>query len=549
MTTQPRRARARRASETEQSWGRRTDRRLQWVLANLASLETPVWQVIMVLIKYADESGRTYPAIRTIGDSLGLALVDVEAALVDAEALDLIRPAGISEYDTPAWILQEEQSLPDPLPLFKKAVTDKVRVLLRHISPLEYILLEAMIDIGYKWMDNTIHTTTKQLRDRLPGLGEAQMRDCLHRLCATPYVTRLTRGYGRRPSIFQLELSAVAEAARSGPSAGRKRTRPPDRLAPEQLTGVNKAGDEKLTGVDKVGDEKLTGVDKVVAKSFVDTTKWRRTVDWGQQSGGEQLTGVNNSDDEQLTGGNNSDGEQLTGGNNSDDAPFKEPTTIKPTTDISSSSSQLTTNPSGGDDDDDDRERFLASLGQAFHETVPGAPGNWRRSYAASALTITQPYHTRFGCYPSDDEIAELLARCAAYAARTWAYVAQALSDWVSEQIDTVEPAVPTPSDWHDASAPQFPDERAGQIWQNALDIIRPTVTTPLYDTCLSKTVGLRWADGVFAIEAPNQTVAALIEDRLYTLIAATLQQQLETPVDVAIHLPSPQRLAGDVTP
>ena len=507
MTNRPRRARARRASETEPSWGERTNARLQWVLANLASLEAPVWQVMMVLIKYADETGRSFPALQTIGDSLRLALVDVEEALADAEALDLIRPAGLSEYDTPTWILQEGQHLPDPLPLFSRAVTDKVRVLLRHIGPLEYILLEAMIDVGYKWMDNTMHTTSKQLRDRLPGLGESQLRDCLHRLCSTPYVTRLKQGYGNRPSIFQLELSAVAEAARSSPATARRITPTPDNLNRENLSGHKKAVSQKLPGDNKVDVQKLTG-------------------------------------------DNNSGNQKLTGDNNSGNAPIKEPTILKPTTDMSSSSSRLTTTPSGGDDDDDtDREKFLSTLGQAFHETIPGAPGVWRRSYATSALTITRPFRARFGCYPSDDEVVDLLNRCAAYAARTWAYVAHALSDWVDEQVDTREPPMPTPSDRHRVYTPHLSDERARQTWGNALEIIRPTVTAPLYDTCLSKTTGLLWADGVFTLEAPSQAVATLIEDRLYTMIAATLQELLESPVDVAIQLPASHRLGGEETP
>ena len=139
MTNQPGRVRIQQDADSERSWGFRTDARLQWMMTNLASLDAPVWQVMMVLIKYADEAGRTFPAVRTVGDSLDLDPVDVEVALADAEALDLIRPDGLSEYGTPAWMLQEGQRLPDPLPLFTKVVTNKVRDLLRYIGPIEYI--------------------------------------------------------------------------------------------------------------------------------------------------------------------------------------------------------------------------------------------------------------------------------------------------------------------------------------------------------------------------------------------------------------------------
>ena len=242
MTNQPGRVRIQHEAGSERSWGYRTDARLQWMMTNLASLDAPVWQVMMVLIKYADESGRTFPAVRTIGDSLDIDPVDVEVALADAEALDLIRHDGLSEYGTPAWMLQEGRCLPDPLPLFTKVVINKVRDLLRYIGPIEYILLEAMIDIGYKWMDNTIHTTSRQLRERLPGLDESQLRDALHRLCATSYVTRLEKGYGDRPSIFRLEISAVAEAAR------RRIPYRTDNLGPGQLSGNNKVAGGQLSG-------------------------------------------------------------------------------------------------------------------------------------------------------------------------------------------------------------------------------------------------------------------------------------------------------------
>ena len=70
MTNQPGRVRIQQDADSERSWGFRTDARLQWMMTNLASLDAPVWQVMMVLIKYADEAGRTFPAVRTIGDSL-----------------------------------------------------------------------------------------------------------------------------------------------------------------------------------------------------------------------------------------------------------------------------------------------------------------------------------------------------------------------------------------------------------------------------------------------------------------------------------------------
>ena len=491
MTNQPGRVRIQHEAGSERSWGYRTDARLQWMMTNLASLDAPVWQVMMVLIKYADEAGRTFPAVRTIGDSLDIDPVDVEVALADAEALDLIRHDGLSEYGTPAWMLQEGRRLPDPLPLFTKVVINKVRDLLRYIGPIEYILLEAMIDIGYKWMDNTIHTTSRQLCERLPGLDESQLRDALHRLCATSYVTRLEKGYGDRPSIFRLEISAVAEAAR------RRISYRTDNLGPGQLSGNNKVAGGQLSGNNKVAGGQLSGNNKVA-------------------------------------------GGQLSGNNSSSNTPLKEPTIFKPAIFKPSSSSKLITNSPGSDDDDGDMDqnRFLSTLGQTFRDSIPGPSGVWRRTYAASALTVVQPYHDLFGHYPPDEEVTDLLARCADYAARTWAYVRQVLAEWIAEQVDAHGHSVVVPAARRGSSAPRIPDERAKQVWEDALQMMKPSVTRPLYDTCLSKTRGLSWTDGVFTIEAPNQAVADLIEDRLYSMLSTTLQRVLESPVDVAIESP-----------
>ena len=520
MTSQPRKVGIQHKPGSERSWGYRTRDRLDWVMSSLAVLPTPVWQVMMVLIQHADNTGRTFPSLRTIRDSTDLAPAQIELALADAEALDLIRPAGLSDYGTPAWVLQEGQKLPDPLPLFTKAVNDKIRVLLPHVGALQYILLEAMVDIGYRWMDNTIHTTTKQLLQRLPGFTAEQLRDCLHRLCSTPYITRLKKGYGDRPSIFQLEFSAVAEAAR-GPRAARRRiSYRTANLGPEQLSGNNKVDGGQLSGNNKVAGRQLSGNNKVA---------------------GRQLSGNNKVAGRQLSGNNKVAGRQLSGNNSSSNTPFKEPTIIKPTIfKPSSSSSKLITNSPGSDDDDDDmdQKRFLTTFRQTFQDSIPGAPGVWRRSYAANALTVVQPYHAHFGHYPPDEAIIDLLARCDAYAARTWAYVRQVLAEWIAEQVDAHGHSVVVPAARRGNSAPRTPDERAKQVWEDALQMMKPSVTRPLYDTCLSKTRGLSWTDGVFTIEAPNQAMAALIEDRLYNMLSATLQRVLESPVDVAIESP-----------
>ena len=88
------------------------------------------------------------------------------------------------------------------------------------------------------------------------------------------------------------------------------------------------------------------------------------------------------------------------------------------------------------------------------------------------------------------------------------------------------------------AGAATSPDERAVRLWEDALKIIRPSVTRPLYDTCLSRTTGLSWAEGVFTIEVPNQAAGALIEDRLYTMVVGALQDLLESPLALAIESP-----------
>ena len=58
-------------------------------------------------------------------------------------------------------------------------------------------------------------------------------------------------------------------------------------------------------------------------------------------------------------------------------------------------------------------------------------------------------------------------------------------------------------------------------------------VTKPNFDTWLKHTSGLAYTDGEFVVGTPNAFVAEMLEQRMYSLIAQTVEGVVEAEVEV----------------
>ncbi len=72
-----------------------------------------------------------------------------------------------------------------------------------------------------------------------------------------------------------------------------------------------------------------------------------------------------------------------------------------------------------------------------------------------------------------------------------------------------------------------------GQLWAAVLGQLQMQVTKPNFDTWLKHTSGLAYADGEFVVGTPNAFVAEMLEQRMYTLIAQTVEGVVEAEVEV----------------
>ena len=73
----------------------------------------------------------------------------------------------------------------------------------------------------------------------------------------------------------------------------------------------------------------------------------------------------------------------------------------------------------------------------------------------------------------------------------------------------------------------------AGQLWAAALGQLSMQMTKPNFDTWLKHTAGLSWTEQAFVVGCPNAFVAEMIEQRLYTMLAQTLEILLEREVEI----------------
>jgi chromosomal replication initiator protein len=72
-----------------------------------------------------------------------------------------------------------------------------------------------------------------------------------------------------------------------------------------------------------------------------------------------------------------------------------------------------------------------------------------------------------------------------------------------------------------------------GQLWAAVLGQLQMQVTKPNFDTWLKHTSGLAYANDEFVVGTPNAFVAEMLEQRMYSLIAQTVEGVVEAEVEV----------------
>ncbi len=85
-----------------------------------------------------------------------------------------------------------------------------------------------------------------------------------------------------------------------------------------------------------------------------------------------------------------------------------------------------------------------------------------------------------------------------------------------------------------------------GQLWAAVLGQLQMQVTKPNFDTWLKHTSGLAYADGEFVVGTPNAFVAEMLEQRMYSLIAQTVEGVVEAEVEVRFAVESAWTPSGE---
>ena len=75
--------------------------------------------------------------------------------------------------------------------------------------------------------------------------------------------------------------------------------------------------------------------------------------------------------------------------------------------------------------------------------------------------------------------------------------------------------------------------QKAEQVWEAVLGDLEVQVPRPSYETWLSGTVGLAYADNEFVVGAPNAFVAEMLEQRMYSLISHALQRVVNESAEI----------------
>ena len=183
---------------------KRMSDQLEWIMG-LQGLPIEILKLMALIIRHGDKSGMAWPAARTLADKLHVTADDVRIAAADAQDLGLMtwteRPGGQD-----GWQIHEGVIPDDKWPLFRTALLGNVRQLL-DITDRDQLLLEAMIDLGYHWSDDTIRVTMAELARRLPRWSVQTLNRSVRNLQCLGYLERFKRLHGKVGGEYRLILS------------------------------------------------------------------------------------------------------------------------------------------------------------------------------------------------------------------------------------------------------------------------------------------------------------------------------------------------------
>ena len=186
-------------------------RRIRWLTSMRDRLPAEVLDVLLIMATYASKDHIAYPSDRTIADSTpALSTAMVEAARLDAVDLNLLRPV---QHDQANAYRMNVGAIPDDQwPLFRTSLLGNIRKL-PDITNRDQLVLEALVDIGYRWDSDTITVTLREIQQRLPRMAKWTFNRAIRSLRSLGYLEKFRRAYGRRGAEYRLILSPDRAAA------------------------------------------------------------------------------------------------------------------------------------------------------------------------------------------------------------------------------------------------------------------------------------------------------------------------------------------------
>ena len=79
----------------------------------------------------------------------------------------------------------------------------------------------------------------------------------------------------------------------------------------------------------------------------------------------------------------------------------------------------------------------------------------------------------------------------------------------------------------------------ASSLWQSVLGDLQVRINRPSYDTWLSDTHGLRHGNGQLIVETPNSFVCSMLEKRMYSMIAESVERVFGEPLEIIFKIAS----------
>ncbi|MCH2305547.1 MAG: chromosomal replication initiator protein DnaA [SAR202 cluster bacterium] len=90
----------------------------------------------------------------------------------------------------------------------------------------------------------------------------------------------------------------------------------------------------------------------------------------------------------------------------------------------------------------------------------------------------------------------------------------------------------------------------ASSLWQSVLGDLQVRINRPSYDTWLSDTHGLRHGNGQLIVETPNSFVCSMLEKRMYSMIAESVERVFGEPLEIIFKIASLENsIAADEGP